>query len=52
MRKILIPLFALAASLATTAPAHAAGEVNLYSYRQPFLISRCSTSSRSRPASR
>ena len=38
MRKILIPLFALAASLATTAPAHAAGEVNLYSYRQPFLI--------------
>ena len=38
MRKILIPLFALAASLATTASAHAAGEVNLYSYRQPFLI--------------
>ena len=37
MRKILIPLLALAASL-VTASAHAAGVVNLYSYRQPFLI--------------
>ena len=37
MRKTLIPLLALAASFAA-APAHAAGEVNLYSYRQPFLI--------------
>ena len=37
MRKTVISLLALAMSLAT-APAHAAGEVNLYSYRQPFLI--------------
>ena len=37
MRKTLIPLLALAASFAA-APAHAEGEVNLYSYRQPFLI--------------
>ena len=37
MRKTLIPLLALAASL-VAAPVHAAGEVNLYSYRQPFLI--------------
>ena len=37
MRKTLITLAALAASFAAV-PAHAAGEVNLYSYRQPFLI--------------
>ena len=37
MRKIVISLLALAMSLAA-APAHAADEVNLYSYRQPFLI--------------
>ena len=37
MRKTLITLAALAASLVAV-PAHAAGEVNLYSYRQPFLI--------------
>ena len=37
MRKTLIPFLALAASFAA-APAHAEGEVNLYSYRQPFLI--------------
>ena len=37
MRKILITLAALAASFVAV-PAHAAGEVNLYSYRQPFLI--------------
>ena len=42
MRKTIISLFNLSAlALATAlpvAPAHAAGEVNLYSYRQPFLI--------------
>jgi iron(III) transport system substrate-binding protein len=37
MRKTVISLLVLAMSLAA-APAHAAGEVNLYSYRQPFLI--------------
>ena len=37
MRKTLITLAALAASFVAV-PAHAAGEVNLYSYRQPFLI--------------
>ena len=37
MRKIIISLLALAASHMAI-PAHAAGEVNLYSYRQPFLI--------------
>ena len=37
MRKTVISLLALAMSLAA-APGHAAGEVNLYSYRQPFLI--------------
>ena len=37
MRRIVISLVALAASLTIT-PAHAGGEVNLYSYRQPFLI--------------
>ena len=37
MRKILIPLVAVAMSLAAAA-SHADGEVNLYSYRQPFLI--------------
>ena len=37
MRRIVIALVALAASLTIT-PAHAGGEVNLYSYRQPFLI--------------
>ena len=37
MRRIVIALVALAASLTITS-AHAGGEVNLYSYRQPFLI--------------
>ena len=37
MRKTVISLLALAMSLAA-APAQASGEVNLYSYRQPFLI--------------
>ena len=37
MRKILIPLVTAAMTLAA-APSHAEGEVNLYSYRQPFLI--------------
>ena len=37
MRKTIIPLIAVAMSLAA-APSHADGEVNLYSYRQPFLI--------------
>ena len=37
MRKILIPLVAVAVTL-VAAPSHADGEVNLYSYRQPFLI--------------
>ena len=37
MRKILIPLVTVAMSLAAVA-SHADGEVNLYSYRQPFLI--------------
>ena len=37
MRKTLISLLALVVSL-VSAPAHTAGEVNLYSYRQPFLI--------------
>ena len=37
MRKTLISLLILAMSL-IAAPAHAADEVNLYSYRQPFLI--------------
>jgi iron(III) transport system substrate-binding protein len=37
MRKAVIPLVTVAISL-LAAQAHAAGEVNLYSYRQPFLI--------------
>ena len=37
MRKTVISLLALGATL-VGAPAHADGEVNLYSYRQPFLI--------------
>ena len=37
MRKILIPLVTVAMTL-VAAPSHAEGEVNLYSYRQPFLI--------------
>ena len=37
MRKTIIPLIAVAMSLAAAA-SHANGEVNLYSYRQPFLI--------------
>ena len=37
MRKAIIPLIAVAMSLAV-ATSHADGEVNLYSYRQPFLI--------------
>ena len=37
MRKTIISLLALVTSL-MGAPVHAAGEVNLYSYRQPFLI--------------
>jgi len=37
MRKILIPLVTAAMTL-VTAHSHAEGEVNLYSYRQPFLI--------------
>ena len=37
MRKTIIPLIAVAMSLAAVA-SHADGEVNLYSYRQPFLI--------------
>ena len=37
MRKTLISLVTVAMSLATVA-SHADGEVNLYSYRQPFLI--------------
>ena len=37
MRKILIPLVTAATTL-VAAPSHADGEVNLYSYRQPFLI--------------
>jgi iron(III) transport system substrate-binding protein len=37
MRKILIPLVTVAMTL-VAAPSHADGEVNLYSYRQPFLI--------------
>ena len=37
MRKILTPLVAVAVTL-VAAPSHADGEVNLYSYRQPFLI--------------
>ena len=37
MRKILIPLVTAAMTL-VAAPSHADGEVNLYSYRQPFLI--------------
>ena len=37
MRKILIPLVTFAMTL-VAAPSHADGEVNLYSYRQPFLI--------------
>ena len=37
MRKILIPLVTIAMTL-VAAPSHADGEVNLYSYRQPFLI--------------
>ena len=37
MRKTIIPLIAVAMSLAA-AQSHADGEVNLYSYRQPFLI--------------
>ena len=37
MRKILIPLVTAAMTL-VAAPSHAEGEVNLYSYRQPFLI--------------
>ena len=37
MRKTIITLAALVTSF-MGAPAHAAGEVNLYSYRQPFLI--------------
>ena len=37
MRKIIISLVTVAMSLAAVA-SHAAGEVNLYSYRQPFLI--------------
>ena len=37
MRRIVISLVALATSLTIT-QAHAGGEVNLYSYRQPFLI--------------
>ena len=37
MRKTIIPLIAIAMSLPAVA-SHADGEVNLYSYRQPFLI--------------
>jgi len=37
MRKILIPLVTAAMTL-VAAHSHAEGEVNLYSYRQPFLI--------------
>ena len=37
MRKTVISLVTVAMSL-IAAPTHAAGEVNLYSYRQPFLI--------------
>ena len=37
MRKVLIPLVTVAMTL-VAAPSHADGEVNLYSYRQPFLI--------------
>ena len=37
MRKILIPLVTVAMTL-VAASSHAEGEVNLYSYRQPFLI--------------
>ena len=37
MRQTIIPLIAVAMSLAAAA-SHAEGEVNLYSYRQPFLI--------------
>ena len=37
MRKILIPLVTAALTL-VAASSHADGEVNLYSYRQPFLI--------------
>ena len=37
MRKVLTPLVAVAVTL-VAAPSHADGEVNLYSYRQPFLI--------------
>ena len=37
MRRLSVPLISLALTLGA-ATAHAAGEVNLYSYRQPFLI--------------
>ena len=48
-RLALASLFSLA-----VLPADAAdpGEVNVYSYRQPSLIERCSIGSRKRPASK